>query len=40
MIPQIITIIVRITIIRFLANNSDYLAYIIGKLSIKIPLIN
>ncbi len=35
-----IIIIVGITIIRFLANNPNYLVYMIGKLSIEIPLIN
>jgi hypothetical protein len=40
MTPQMITIIVRITITRFSANNPDYLAYMIGKLSTKTPSIN
>jgi wobble nucleotide-excising tRNase len=38
--PQIITIIVRTTITRFPANNPNYLAYMIGKLSTETPSIN
>jgi hypothetical protein len=38
--PQIITIIVKTTITRFPANDPNYLAYMIDKLSTKTPSIN